>query len=442
MKLFISYRRSDSTHAAHRARMCLQQKFGQDAVFIDREIPAGKPWHQHLEEMLQASTGVVVLVGDEFLRLLRQKQGAAGQPDGGLGDPLVWEIATAIRLEKPIYPVLFGQLDMPDAARLPEAMRAFASYQAVFAREPAFDAAMSVLIKSIAVQHDWVDPPPALPPAAAAAAATPGHAQPGPLAWAAAALATAALAWLLLWWAGRLILWLADAGSAPLRPAESAFWHGARYTLATLLGGLGPYLAYRLVAELRARARLPIYNLHGMLSVVNLAGLLVSGGTFLLLSTLPGWRLQPLLVFPAQPGPLHYALLALGLLAIVVAAVAVAVWEPQVRQWPPARRSAGMLAINATSVVLGVCGLWFFASLAHSLPALGAMDPVPVVGYLMLCPALSLLVAGWAHGQAVLGLRSSDPHHRALFGLVLGLYALCTLALFAYGPTRLLAPGI
>lgn len=205
---------------------------------------------------------------------------------------------------------------------------------------------------------------------------------------------------------------------------------------------LGPYLAYWLVAELRARARLPIYNLHGLLSVANLASILVSGGTFLLMSTLPGWRLEPLAVFPPSPGPAHYALLALGLLGIVLAALAVAVWEPRVRQLEPPRRTLGMALINATSAAVALCGLWFVASLAHSLPGLGARDPVPVVGYLMLCPALSLLVAGWGYGRATLGLRTRDWQIRALFGLVLGLYLACTLALFAFGPTRLLAPGV
>jgi hypothetical protein len=48
MSLFISYRRSDSTHAANRVRLLLQKEFGADAVFIDREIPAGHEWSEHL----------------------------------------------------------------------------------------------------------------------------------------------------------------------------------------------------------------------------------------------------------------------------------------------------------------------------------------------------------------------------------------------------------
>jgi hypothetical protein len=70
MKIFISYRRADSLHAAHRVRMFLEQKFGTDSVFIDRAIPPGKRWEEHLDEMLSKCDGMVVLVGDDFLRKL------------------------------------------------------------------------------------------------------------------------------------------------------------------------------------------------------------------------------------------------------------------------------------------------------------------------------------------------------------------------------------
>lgn len=436
IKLFISYRRSDSLHAAQRVRMNLQERFGDDSVFIDREIPPGKNWEQHLEEMLVASTGVVVMVGDEFLKLLRKHRDGPAE----LTDPLVWEIATALRLGKTIYPVLFGRIDMPDPAKLPEAIRPMARYQAVFAREPAFDAAIGELIKSVAAAHGEPEARKAVR-APSAAGEAPGAA-PALVGNLLAPLLFSAMVVLLLWWAGRLILWLADPGSAAARPAESALWHGLRYSLSTALWGLGPYLAYWLVAQLRARARLPIFNLHGLLTVANLAGILVIGGSFLLLSTLPGWQLRPLGVFPAHPGPTHYALLALGLLSIVMVAVGTAVAEPVVRTLVGARRDWGLRLINATSAVVGVCGLWLAASIVHSLPDLGTLDPVPAVGYLMLCPLLSLLAVAWAQRPSLLGAGERAWQIRSLFGLVIGLVLLCTLALFAYGPVRLLSPGL
>ena len=66
------------------------------------------------------------------------------------------------------------------------------------------------------------------------------------------------------------------------------------------------------------------------------------------------------------------------------------------------------------------------ASLLHSVPGLGTTDPLPVVGYLMLCPSLSLLVLAWSYREPTLP----------------GLVLLCALALFAFGLTRLLAPGL
>ena len=435
INLFISYRRSDSMHAAQRVRMSLRERFGEDAVFIDREIPPGKDWQQHLEEMLVASTGVVLMIGDEFLMLLRKHR--LGQTE--LSDPLVWEIATALRLGKTLYPVLIGRIDMPDPAKLPESIRGLTRYQAVFAREPAFDAAISEMIKAVAVNHDAPAPQPAPVTAVVGEHERAAAAGPGALL---AALLMSGVVLALLWWAGRLILWLSDPVGGTSRPPESALWHGLRFGLSTALWGLGPYLAYWLVAQLRARARLPIFNTHGLLTVLNLTGILVSGGSFLLLSTLPGWQLRPLGIFPDQPQALHFVLLALGLLVIVLVALGTAFAEPMVRTLTGARRVWGMHAVNTSSAAVAACGFWFAASILHSLPGLGATDPVPVVGYLMLCPSVSLLAVAWAYRVSLLGDRSRSWQIDSLFALVLGLVALCALALFAYGPTRLLAPGL
>ena len=435
INLFISYRRSDSMHAAQRVRMSLRERFGEDAVFIDREIPPGKDWEQHLEEMLVASTGVVLMIGDEFLKLLRKHR--KGQTE--LSDPLVWEIATALRLGKTLYPVLIGRIDMPDPAKLPESIRGLTRYQAVFAREPAFDAAISEMIKAVAVNHDAPAPQPAPVTAVVGEHERAAAAGPGALL---AALLMSGVVLALLWWAGRLILWLSDPVGGTSRPPESALWHGLRFGLSTALWGLGPYLAYWLVAQLRARARLPIFNTHGLLTVLNLTGILVSGGSFLLLSTLPGWQLRPLGIFPDQPQALHFVLLALGLLVIVLVALGTAFAEPMVRTLTGARRVWGMHAVNTSSAAVAACGFWFAASILHSLPGLGATDPVPVVGYLMLCPSVSLLAVAWAYRVSLLGDRSRSWQIDSLFALVLGLVALCALALFAYGPTRLLAPGL
>ncbi|HET7527938.1 MAG TPA: TIR domain-containing protein, partial [Burkholderiaceae bacterium] len=411
MKLFISYRRSDSVHAAQRVRMCLQTHFGEDAVFIDREIPAGADWETHLKGVLEQSTDVIVLVGDEFLRELRRNRDRQRVER----DTLEWEIETALQLKRTIYPVLIGALDMPDAARLPESIRRFASYQAVFAREPAFDAAMAVLIKSISDEHGWVKPP--APAADTASAPTSRSAVP-----------LMALSGVVsLWLVGQLVLWLRDGAGGVSAAVESAFWHGAVYALSTVLLGLGPYLAYRGVIEVRARARLPTRTLHALLSWCNLAAILIVGGAFLLLSTREGWSLKLIGLMPQAPSAGQYVMQGFVLVGIVLAAMWLAMLEPRVRQLDETRRAWGMAFINAGDIAVLLGAGWVCASLVTSTPAPPPEAMVPTIGYLMLCPALSLLVGARDFAQAQLGPRGKAWQVRALFWLAIALYLACTL---------------
>ncbi len=423
MKLFISYRRQDSIHAAHRVRMTLQARFGDEAVFIDREIPPGTRWDEHIESMLQASTGVVVIVGDEFMGLLRKST------DVEKSDPMVWEIATALRLNKRLYPVLVGRTDMPEPDHLPPTIRDFSRSQAVFAREPAFDSGLAVLVRSLATAHDRAD---VLAPQVTAEAPLPVL---GPRALLAAALVLAAA-----WLCGRLILWLQSPATGAAAPFEAALWEGARYGLATALWGLAPYTAYWLVAVLRARASLPMQGFVGTLSAVNLCVVMVFSGSFLLLSTVAGWRLTPLWVFPERPTLGHYALLAVLLLVPAVAAVFTAVQEPLARKLEQPQRGRRMKALHTVNGGVTFYEMWLAASLAFSTQLSLGADPIAVLGYFMLCPTLSLLyLFGWKYSHAGLDIQRRGWELRFLCALVAGLYLMCTLALYAYGPGRVLA---
>lgn len=434
MKLFICYRRHDSIHAAQRLRMYLQMQFGQEAVFIDQAIPPGVDWQQHLDSTLQACSDVVVLVGDDFIRRLSKaaKPDKSDKPDDS-GDVLVQEIATAIRLKRTIYPFLFGGVDMPTAAQLPDPIKDFAKRQAIFAREPAFDTAMTVLGETLRAEHGL------LPARAGRKEEEPA----GPAAVVRVALQAFGLALIGIataWFVGALISMLADLPEPPARQVQLDFWHGARYLLLTMLLGLGPYAAYWLVAVLRARARLPIRNLSGLLAAFNVGSALVFGGIFLLLSTLPHWRLRPVFAFPSQPTLFHYALLACGLLGVVIATVAVAVWEPRVRTLHAARRRVGIGVLNAAALTVALTQVVFAGSLLRSLPLEQAIDPVALLGYAMLCPTISLLYAyGWKDGQTQL-----DAHERGwefvfLFVMVASLMVYCTLGLYAYGVAPMFA---
>jgi len=425
INLFISYRRIDGTHAAQRVRACMQAKFGSDAVFIDRDIPPGADWAQFLRQRLESSSDVVVLVGDAFLRELRRRGGTPGKASADAEDDwLKTEIETALLLKKTIYPVIIGSLEMPDKHALPESIRGFTASQAVYAREPAFDAAMAVLGKTIAAQHGWVDP---LPVPAAAGASGP--------AMRVAVLMLMAL--LLAWLTGHLLQWLAN-GTTGGSPA-SALWPGAQYLMLTLLWGLGPYLVYRSVAEVRARAHLPVLSPHGLVTMVNVALALLAGGSFLLLSTRADFVLQLPGLLPPSPRAIHYALQGGVLLAIVFAAVAVAMLEPVIRTLEAQARRAGLAMLMTAALSVLAAELWLVDALVLSSPMLRTLPTVPTVGYFMLAPALSGLVLAWDLARSALGLSGQTWHSRALFALAVGLYLACTLGYFAHGPLRLLA---
>lgn len=421
IRLFISYRRNDSEHAAQRVRACMQAKFGADAVFIDRDIPPGTDWAQYLHQRLESSSDVIVLVGDAFLRELRRR-GSAAEADEQ--DWLKTEIETALKLGKTIYPVIIGRIDMPDKNDMPVPIRDFANAQAVFAREPAFDAAMAVLGKAIAARHSWIEPPPS-----GTAPATGALGQVGSVALG------AAMALLGVWLAGWLIHWLATGASGA--EGQATLWLGVLYVLTTLLWGLGPYLVYRSVAEVRARAHLPVNNLHGTLTMLNLGLALLAGGSFLLLSTRADWALHLRWVMPVSPQPLHYALQGLVLLLIVFAAVLVAMLEPVVRKWSARRRWLGSTGLVWAAIGVALASAWFAESLVTSLPPLRAVNTVPLIGYFMLAPALSGLIVAWDLARWSLGFGAQAWHSRALFGLAVCLYVVCTLGYFAHGPVRL-----
>lgn len=429
IKLFISYRRVDGAHAAQRVRACMQAKFGGDAVFLDRDIPPGADWAQYLRDRLGEASDVVVLVGDAFLRELRHRRGPGPGPTQDAQSEEDWlktEIETSLQLRKTIYPVIIGRLEMPDRHVLPESIRGLAAAQAVYAREPAFDAAMAVLARTIAARHGWIEPAPG--------PATGAPAQPlgAPVTQGIALLLAALLLTGLVGW---LVNWLAT-GSAGSSGAP-VLWLGALTLLLTLLWGLGPYLLYRSVAEVRARAQLPVLSPHGLVTIVNVALALLAGGTFLLLSTRADFVLRLPGLLPTEPGAIHYALQGTVLLVIVFASVAVAMLEPVIRRWDAGPRRQGLAVLMGVALVVLAAELWLVQALVMSVPALRSLPVVPMVGYFMLAPALSGLVVAWDLARSALGLSGQAWHSRALFALAVGLYLAGTLGYFAHGPVQL-----
>lgn len=453
-RVFISYRRSDSELAAQQVYERLRRKFGDDRIFIDRQIPAGADWERVLEQRLRNCSVFVLLIGNrfgaEFADRRQQRDAAAAAGRETEPDPLETEVALALELERQhrlrVLPVLVGPQDMPSAPSLPESIQDIRRLNAVWAHPLVFETAMAKLVQAIAAtdhQLRVLDDP---------ALTKPGLVERG-LGIALAGLLAVAAA-LLLPLLGYAVFWLAGpAVVAADTSTEARLWYGVQYALATAFGGLAPYLAAWLVAELRVRASLPAFDLQGALTAVAMFGMVYAGALFLVLSSLPGWRLQPLGLAPwfeAGAAPLPqwamYVLLAGGMLMLVLLAPFLALFEAWHRRNEAANRLADglrdprrrRLLLGTASLLLSAAAAWLCASMLSSLRAPDPPPVVPVVGYLLLCPALSLILFSWQLARSYLGVRQRSWPFRLLVSMLVGLYLTATLSLYAQGPFRVL----
>ncbi len=127
--VFISYRRADAQGWAGRLGADLGQAFGDVARFFDlASIAPGADFVLAIEKAMADAAAVLVLIGPRWLDL-RNEQGARrlDAPD----DVVAHEIRQALTLAVPVIPVLLGGATMPDAAALPEPLRALARRNAI-----------------------------------------------------------------------------------------------------------------------------------------------------------------------------------------------------------------------------------------------------------------------------------------------------------------------
>lgn len=128
MKIFISYRRDDSRHAAGRLREILGARFGVDNIFIDVDaIPVGVKYADHIANAIDACDAFIVVIGDEWL--------ATADEDGvqrlSKADDFVRiELEAALRRDVAVIPLVLDQTPMPRAQDLPESLRPLLNYQA------------------------------------------------------------------------------------------------------------------------------------------------------------------------------------------------------------------------------------------------------------------------------------------------------------------------
>jgi hypothetical protein len=135
-KIFINYRRDDTSGTAGRLHDRLRQTFGRENLFMDvDQIPVGVDFEAHLNSQVAACDVMLVVIGPNWLRA-RDKTGQRrlNQPD----DFVAIEIASALARNIRVIPVLVDGARMPSASDLPDALKPLARRQAAGLRNANF----------------------------------------------------------------------------------------------------------------------------------------------------------------------------------------------------------------------------------------------------------------------------------------------------------------
>ena len=135
-KVFINYRRDDSSGTAGRVYDRLAHAFGRNNVFMDVDhIPAGVDFVQHLSTQVAATDAFLVIIGPHWLDATDQAgQRRLDNPD----DFVVIEIAAALARDIRVIPVLVDGAQMPKTNQLPEQLKPLVRRNAVEVRNSQF----------------------------------------------------------------------------------------------------------------------------------------------------------------------------------------------------------------------------------------------------------------------------------------------------------------
>lgn len=120
-KIFISYRREDTSGESGRLKDKLEQVFGSENIFYDVEtLEAGLNFDESISNALNESKVLLAMIGPHWLRVTDSKgEKRISKPD----DWVRKEIAEALKRNLRVIPVLVNGADMPDPNELPDDLK-------------------------------------------------------------------------------------------------------------------------------------------------------------------------------------------------------------------------------------------------------------------------------------------------------------------------------
>lgn len=120
-KIFISYRREDTSGESGRLKDKLEQVFGPENIFYDVEtLEAGLNFDQSIAKALSESKVLLAMIGPHWLKVVDSKGISRIQkPD----DWVRKEITEALKRNLRVIPILVNGAEMPDPEELPEELK-------------------------------------------------------------------------------------------------------------------------------------------------------------------------------------------------------------------------------------------------------------------------------------------------------------------------------
>jgi DNA-binding beta-propeller fold protein YncE len=128
-KVFISYRREETSAHAGRVHDAMVERFGEESVFMDIELEPGVDFVERITQAVAACHVLLVVMGPKWATL------SNGDSRARLADPQDFvrlEVETALRRDDVrVIPLLVAGAAMPDADDLPDGLRPLTRRQAL-----------------------------------------------------------------------------------------------------------------------------------------------------------------------------------------------------------------------------------------------------------------------------------------------------------------------
>ncbi len=162
-RIFINYRRGDTSPNASRLYEWLSERYGEEQVFMDVDaIEPGLDWEQAIDRAVASSDLVLAVIGNDWLAELKRRMNDED-------DFVRHELAAALRRDIRIIPVLVEGAKMPRSDELPPSLASITRRQAFEVRDERFRFDKQELLRRVdrALGIDVPAQPAATAPAAA-----------------------------------------------------------------------------------------------------------------------------------------------------------------------------------------------------------------------------------------------------------------------------------